>query len=79
MAITEWFECTISIDGAVAREYDVPEDENGGTLPNEVTKYIEAKSGANFLVEFKIKSLWQIIDGRQIVDGRSSDCWDGEP
>jgi hypothetical protein len=58
MAITEWFECTISIDGAVAREYDVPENENGRTLPNEVTKYIEAKSGANFSVEFKIKPLY---------------------
>jgi len=56
MAITDWFECTISIDGTIAEKYDEdPENTSDDFDSNIVRKYIEARSGANFCVDFRAK------------------------
>jgi hypothetical protein len=59
MAIINCFECTISVNGSVAKEYDAPEEEKDRMDANVVTKYIEAVCGANFSVEFKIKPQYE--------------------
>ncbi|KAJ9609585.1 hypothetical protein H2200_005912 [Cladophialophora chaetospira] len=52
MAILDKFEAQVFVDGIRAEEFD-DDDENAGVLPvvKEITKYVEAVSGANF--EFK--------------------------
>lgn len=60
MAILKPFECTVSVDGVSVEEYDDDDDDNDhrpGAGP-QVTKYIEAVSGAGFVTHFKIEPGW---------------------
>ena len=51
MAIFNLFECTVLVDGAAVEEYDNDDDEQQSTGWQHINKYIEAISGANFILQ----------------------------
>ncbi len=59
MAILEPFECTVFVDGVAVVEYN-DDDEQQRPGENEITRYVEAISGANFALHFKIQQDWRM-------------------
>ena len=53
MVILKELEVTVQVDGAPLHEYD--DDSEEPEEPNTTTRYIEAKSGAEFILHFQVQ------------------------
>lgn len=75
MAILRDVEVTISAKGSTLPEYDDDAEELGPS--NTVTKYIEALTGADFQIDYRIKPTFQMISTgiaiRIYIDGEYMD------
>ena len=79
MAITEWFECEIYVDGKALPEFDDPEDagQNGQRSNNfpTVVKYVEAPANKEFSIRYAVRENYPLSNGHFhvsfSVDGKS--------
>lgn len=77
MAILSFYECQIRFNGVALQEYD---DEDGTEqAPNKptpiVVKYVEATSGAEFSIKYKVHKGWKLDDDLSwqiLLDGKQS-------
>ena len=72
MAVLGHFEAKIRVNGENAQEYDAENEDEDGTKPTTVVKYIEAISDAEFAYHFSLRRTYESMEGlsvRMMVDG----------